>query len=228
MAGACNDDSSGLQSRLSLSAAAATSYYFLVTSYTSSGGTLAFQLTFQTSAGNPTPTATVRPPTPTNTPRFSFTATATRTLPPPTATLTPSPQATPRLGAPTNDDCSSALLIPGVPYAHTVTTTAATAQATDPAPTCGNRSRAKSVWYAFTAPASVRLTANTFGSSYDTILAVYTGACGNLSQVPGACNDDASGLQSRVSFLAQAGTTYHLLATAYRGDGGRLVFQLTE
>jgi hypothetical protein len=84
------------------------------------------------------------------------------------------------------------------------------------------------VWYTFTAPASARLTANTFGSSYDTILAVYTGACGSLSQVPGACNDDASGLQSRVSFLTQAGTTYHVLVTAYRGDGGRLVFQLTE
>ena len=67
----------------------------------------------------------------------------------------------------------------------------------------GNHSVAKSVWYVFTASTASTITADTLGSSYDTILSVYTGACAALASVPGGCNDDAPlVLQSRVSFAA--------------------------
>ena len=93
---------------------------------------------------------------------------------------------------------------------------------------CGNGTRAKSVWYRYTALADGTLTANTFGSTYDTILAAYTGSCGAFTAVPAACNDDSGGVQSRISFQARAGVTYYFLVTAYRNDGGTLRFQLSQ
>jgi hypothetical protein len=69
----------------------------------------------------------------------------------------------------------------------------------------------------------MRLNANTFGSSYDTTLSVYTGSRGNLNQI--VCNDDAIGLQSRVSFDAIAGTTYYFSPGSFGGQvGGQLKF----
>jgi len=54
---------------------------------------------------------------------------------------------------------------------------------------------------------------STAGSDYDTALAVYTGARGNLTPV--TCNDDADGaLTSHVSIPVAAGTTYYVLAVA--------------
>jgi hypothetical protein len=105
-------------------------------------------------------------------------------------------------------------------------TVLATTDATDPTPSCGNHSRAKSVWYRFTAPSNGTVTVSTIGSNYDTILSVYTGACGTLSDT--ACNDDAPMTsQSQITFAVTGGTTYSFLVTAYTGNGGSLVFSLT-
>ena len=217
VAGACNDDTNGgVQSRVSLAATAGVTYYFLVTSYGGTGGTLVFQL--QASGGSaPTATPTARSSTPT----------LTFTVQPGTATLTPTagtPTAAPSLS---NDACSNATSISGAPYSDTTSTAAATIDPSDPSPSCGNHSRTRSVWYRFTAPSNGTVTANTFGSSYDTILAVFAGTCGALTPVAGGCNDDSVGLQSRVSVPVAAGTTYYFLVTSYQSTGGRLVFQLT-
>jgi hypothetical protein len=241
--GACNDDTSGLQSRVSFTTSAGTTYYFLVSAYSNNGGNLVFQLTFQGAGptATPTPTFTPQPPTPTHT--QTPLPTATFTIGPPTLTFTPGPPtATPTITPPFtatpsrtptssnglfNDACANAMIIDSAPYSSTVVTSLATADATDPAPGCGNHSRGKSVWYRFTAPSNGTLTANTFGSNYDTILSAYTGACGAYAPVPGACNDDTSGLQSRVAFTASGGVTYYFLASAYSNNGGTLAFQLT-
>lgn len=111
-----------------------------------------------------------------------------------------------------------------MPYTNSETTAAATIEATDPFPSCGNGSRAKSVWYAFTAPAAGAIVADTFGSSYNTILAAYTGTCGNVTEV--GCNDDSASPQSQVVLTAAAGTTYSFMVTAFNNDGGNLVFDL--
>ena len=238
VSGACNDDSVGAQSQVSFSASAGTTYYFLISAYTNSGGSLTFQLTFQGAppTATPTPTFTPAPPTPTRTstplPTPTFTPgppTATFTAGPPTATPTNTPTRTPTsLGAPQfNDACSSAVTIAAAPYSSTMVTSAATIDASDPVPGCGNGSRGKSVWYRFTAPSNGTLTASTLGSNYDTILASYTGACGAYTAVSGGCNDDSGSPQSRVSFTASGGTMYYFLVTAYSNNGGTLVFQLS-
>ena len=63
-----------------------------------------------------------------------------------------------------------------------------------------------SVWYAFTPVVSGSITAETFGSDYDTTLSAYTGTQGALTQL--TCNDDAgAGLLSQIRFPVAAGTT---------------------
>jgi hypothetical protein len=183
----------------------------------------------------PTATFTAAPPTATFTaapPTLTFIPappTATFTAAPPTATFTntPVPTAT-SAGGFSNDLCGNAANITVTPYSGTVTTTTASTDPSDPFPSCGNGSRGRSVWYRFTAPRTGPLTASTIGSSYDTILTAYTGACGAFSSVSGACNDDFGGTaQSQVSFTATAGTTYYFMVSAYTNNGGALVFRLT-
>jgi hypothetical protein len=74
----------------------------------------------------------------------------------------------------------------------------------------------KSVWYRWNAPGAGAVTFDTFGSTFDTVLAVYTGNVVNgLTLVAG--NNDSGGPQSKVSFSAAAGATYRL---AVDGNGG--------
>ena len=70
------------------------------------------------------------------------------------------------------------------------------------------------------------MTANTFGSDYDTTLSVYTYIQGRmLTQI--ACNDDYDSLQSAVFFHASAGVTYYVMVGAYAsGPGGQLTFSV--
>jgi hypothetical protein len=69
-----------------------------------------------------------------------------------------------------------------------------------------------SVWYYWQAPTTQRMQIDTFGSSFDTILAVYAGAAtaAITALTPVASNDDTGGLQSRVRFNAVAGTIYRI------------------
>jgi hypothetical protein len=70
----------------------------------------------------------------------------------------------------------------------------------------------QSVWWRWTAPGSGNASVNTAGSSYDTVIAVYTGdSVGALVEV--GCNDDETYpvlRTSKLTFPAIAGTTYHI------------------
>lgn len=85
--------------------------------------------------------------------------------------------------------------------------------------TGGQAPPAHLVWYSFTPAASDTYRIDTIGTGpsadYDTILGIYSGACGSLVPVSGICRqngffpDDAPGsLQSSVTLLLEAGTTY--------------------
>ncbi len=125
---------------------------------------------------------------------------------------------------PDNDDFDNATVIAALPTTIVQDTTEATTAGDDPV--CSGD--AATVWFAYTPAAEQLLAAHTFGSNFDTTLAVYTGERGSLTQI--ACNDDTSSLQSAVSFTAQAGVTYFFRAAAYGSNraGGELHFSLDE
>lgn len=127
-----------------------------------------------------------------------------------------------------NDDFDNAITVGALPFSDTRDTSTATSASDDPVD-CHNNG---SVWYQFTPPSDITIMANTFGSDYDTTLAVFTGSRGALELVPGGCNDDFSGLQSRVVFNAIGGTTYYFLLGFCCGNGasggGNLIFSVEE
>ena len=117
---------------------------------------------------------------------------------------------------PPNDDFTFALAASGLSYSDYENTTGATTAGDDPSFVCGafNGQGSHSVWYDFTPAGNGLLSVDTVGSSYDTVLAVFTGPRGALSLV--ACNDDWVGLQSVIANLpVVAGTTYHVAALGY-------------
>lgn len=123
-----------------------------------------------------------------------------------------------------NDLCSGAIVVTGFNYTNLQSTAKATSFG-DPVPGCvdgfGN-----GVWYQFTAPVSGLLLVDTFGSDFDTGLAIYTGACGALAEV--ACDDDTGGMTSQATLPTTAGTTYSILVGGYGAHTGNLVFHLTH
>lgn len=82
-----------------------------------------------------------------------------------------------------------------------------------------------SVWWEWTAPETGTVTIDTFGSSFDTILAIYSGSSlQTLTEI--ASNDDADAMitwQSRVEFTAASGTTYLIAVDGWNGASGSIV-----
>ena len=125
-----------------------------------------------------------------------------------------------------DDNCLNAAIITNLPFTQSSDTAAATASQDDPTQSCAWTSdHFSSVWYKYTPGKSGLLMADTDGSGYDTIITVYSGTCGGLTEV--ACDDDGGiGLQSKVQFPVTAGTTYYFLTTGFDQGGGTLVFNL--
>jgi hypothetical protein len=121
---------------------------------------------------------------------------------------------------PANDDINAATVVSSIPFAATQSTVTATVAADDPFVFCGGRSA--TVWFSFTPTTNMRIEANTFGSDYGTIVSVFTGTRGALSQL-------TCGFQS-VRFNALAGVTYFFMVSGTgftsQGGGGNLVFNL--
>ena len=150
--------------------------------------------------------------------------------------------ATTAAAQPSNDDCTAATVIGGLPYVDQVDVSGATTAASDPAFECpftsgeptGDGPGNRSVWYVFTAPAAMSIEVDTTGSDYDTVLNAWLGACdGPLTWV--GCNDDdldASSFdeQSRMLVSLSAGESVLIEATNPDGppDGNRLVLHVRE
>ena len=148
------------------------------------------------------------------------------TCPPTPACPTPPP--------PANDACANAQWL-----ADSVAVTGATNQATfvstDVSGAGCSSSTSKDVWFKYrptaaTSPTSVNV--NTCSSSFDTVLNVFTGACGTLTQV--WCNDDnnggsgstlgngacGGGNNSGLNYNMVTGTTYLIRVAGYNGAVG--------
>jgi hypothetical protein len=86
----------------------------------------------------------------------------------------------------------------------------------------------KSVWWTWTAPETAVYSISTAGSSFDTLLGVYTGtSVSGLTFVAG--NDNASSaLTSLVTFSAIAGTTYQIAVDGRDGASGTVSLAVYE
>lgn len=132
-----------------------------------------------------------------------------------------------------NDDFADAIVISRTVYTTTEATTGAATASDDPSVTtgtCGSFSGkgGRSVWYQYTPAASGTFTITTENSSYDTVLAVWTGGRGALQLA--SCNDDVDSTdQSRTTLSLSAGTTYHIevMDWASPGAGGTLDFAMS-
>ena len=83
-------------------------------------------------------------------------------------------------------------------------------------------STSNSVWYRWRSPVSGIVTFDTRGSAFDTVLAVYGGGLGRLTEV--ASDDDSGGFHtSRVTWNAQAGVDYHIVIDGVTGETGNYV-----
>jgi hypothetical protein len=91
----------------------------------------------------------------------------------------------------------------------------------------GNRG-GKSVWWSWTAPSVGTLTVNTVGSTFDTLLAVYTGSTVSVLNHIASNDDFGTGFNrtSRVTFGTVAGTTYHIAVDGFRADSGEVTLNL--
>jgi hypothetical protein len=125
---------------------------------------------------------------------------------------------------PSADFFADAIALTGTQITVSGSNVGATAEPGEPAGE-GTNGDVNSVWWNWTAPASGQVEINTFGSSLDTVLAVYTGA--GLDKLNlFAANDDALDTQSQVLFSATAGTTYHISVDGYGSDTGDFTLRL--
>jgi hypothetical protein len=131
------------------------------------------------------------------------------------------------VGITNNDDFTRRIVFDGSPVSVTGSNVGASEEAGEPDPwgVPGGRS----VWWSWTAPLSGGVTITTLGSSFDTMLAVYTGSTlSTLATIASNDDDPYGGLTSRVVFNAVAGTTYQIVVDGYRGAMGSIRLNLTR
>lgn len=129
---------------------------------------------------------------------------------------------------PSNDNFASAMAFNPLGGQLIVDSSAATSETTDPILPCviqqtggnGKNGSYDTVWFSFTPGSNGTITdLSTQLSNYDTTLAVFTGTSGNLTLVPGACNDDINPgviIQSDLKNIPViGGTTYYIMVGSF-------------
>jgi len=132
--------------------------------------------------------------------------------------------------AQSNNPCSAPTLTVSTNCTMTASTTVGATQETDAAnggtPSCG--SMGPDVWYKFVAPTggTISLTSQA-GSITDGVMALYSGACGSLTQI--ACSDDAVGLMPAITNSSLTpGATYYVRFWKYGGGTGTFNLCVTK
>jgi Ca2+-binding RTX toxin-like protein len=128
---------------------------------------------------------------------------------------------------PGNDAFADAIAVTEpLPFTDAQDTSEATLEASEPAlgDECGFGVD-HTVWYSYAPQADMVVSANTFGSDFDTVLGVWEGTdLGALTLV--GCNDDRRDLQSSVVFFAEMGVEYRIQVGGYGGATGNLAFKV--
>jgi hypothetical protein len=116
------------------------------------------------------------------------------------------------------DTQGQAILIASPIFTTTVDVTSATADTTDPVISCTSQQHYNTVWYQVQPTISGQLIVDTYGSNYDTVLAVWEDT-GTLQEV--GCNDDFDptiGTTSYVDVAVTSGSTYYIEVASYGDD----------
>lgn len=127
-----------------------------------------------------------------------------------------------------NDDCATAVLV--VEGVFSFDTVGASTDGPDEPAACtffGDSQVQSDVWYCYTASCAGIATVSLCGSAYDTKLAVYSGCACPPVGGPLACNDDACGTSSEVSFVVQQGQSYLVRVGGYNGSVGAGTLTIT-
>jgi hypothetical protein len=123
---------------------------------------------------------------------------------------------------PLNDPFINAITLSGTSGSTSGTNTFATKETGEPSH--ANLANAtNSVWWKWTAPTTGIVRFDTLLTSFDTVMAAYTGSAVNaLTEI--ASNDDysISNLQSIVSFPTVSNTTYSIAVAGYNGTNGTI------
>jgi hypothetical protein len=124
------------------------------------------------------------------------------------------------IAAPVNDDFSGTLL----PSTAAVTATGSNVGATKEPnePNHAGSAGGASVWWSWTAPSSAPIEIKTCGSSFNTLLAVYTGSAftAGVTHVVSNDNDSSCVNQSKVNLTTTANVTYRIAVDGGVGLGG--------
>lgn len=124
--------------------------------------------------------------------------------------------------APANDNFLAGLPQGGTSWTASGSNLNGTAETGEPAH-AGNAA-SKSVWWIYNAPATGTCTLRTDGSSFDTVLAVYTGdAVNRLTPVVSNDNSGVGTTQSSVNFPVRQGVTYRIVVDGKLGASGNIV-----
>ncbi|MBC7773220.1 MAG: choice-of-anchor C family protein [Pyrinomonadaceae bacterium] len=124
-----------------------------------------------------------------------------------------------------NDTCANATTIAVGTYSGT--TFGASREGVD---TCLSNSYGGDVWYRWTATCSSQLQLNTCGSTFDTVIGIYSGTCGSPTLL--MCNDDAVPACSGNPFASGLvmpvtnGTTYLIRVGGYRYAAGNFTLNV--
>ena len=125
---------------------------------------------------------------------------------------------------PFNDDFSARARLAGNNFLVRSSNAGATAEPSEPVATAGTGGT--SLWWEWTPTTTAVVRLSTTGSTYDTILSVYTGpALAALTLVTANDNDGAS-LTSRIDFTAQAGVTYQISVDGKNAAAGLTLLNL--
>jgi len=131
----------------------------------------------------------------------------------------------PSLGPP-NDLFANRSVMAGLTNTVTGSNVSATQEVGEP--NHSGNAGGKSVWWSWTAPANGTVAMDTISSTFDTVLAVYTG--NSVSGLTRIASDDDSGGNgtSKLTFSAIAGTSYQIAVDGYGGVSGAVILHLLQ
>lgn len=124
---------------------------------------------------------------------------------------------------PANDDFTNATVIPTAGITRDVTNTYASKEPGEP--NHAGNAGGHSVWWTWTAPALGTVSIITAGSSFTTLLGVYTGS--SVSDLTVVTNSDGINRvtgKAWVTFIVTPGAQYHIALDGYNGESGDAVF----